>query len=61
MLKAGNNGSYHLVVVLGKVFRIGKQSISVNAQTYYNTVRPDGWGDLQFRLQVQLLFTKKTK
>lgn len=45
----------------GKVFRIGKQPINVNAQTYYNTVKPDGWGDWQFRLQVQLLFPKKPK
>ena len=45
----------------GKVFKIGKQPININAQTYYNAVRPDGWGDWQFRLQVQLLFPKKPK
>ena len=42
----------------GKVFKIGKQPINVNAQTYYNAVRPDGWGDWQVRVQVQLLFPK---
>jgi len=43
---------------LGKVFKIGKQPMNINAQTYYNAVKPDGWGDWQFRLQVQLLFPK---
>ncbi len=43
----------------GKVFKIGKQPINVNAQAYYNAVKPDGWGDWQMRLQVQLLFPKK--
>lgn len=44
---------------IGKVFKIGKQPINVNAQGYYNAVKPDGWGDWQMRLQVQLLFPKK--
>jgi len=43
----------------GKVFKIGKQPININAQGYYNAVKPTGWGDLQMRLQVQLLFPKK--
>jgi len=43
----------------GKVFKIGKQPININAQTYYNSVKPEGWGDWQFRFQVQLLFPKK--
>lgn len=45
----------------GKVFKIGKQPVNINAQTYYNAVRPDGWGDWQFRFQLQLLFPKKSK
>lgn len=44
---------------IGKVFKIGKQPINVNAQGYYNAVKPTGWGDWQMRLQVQLLFPKK--
>ena len=44
---------------IGKVFKIGKQPINVNAQGYYNAVKPDGWGSWQMRLQVQLLFPKK--
>ncbi len=43
----------------GKVFKIGKQPININAQTYYNSVKPEVWGDWQFRFQVQLLFPKK--
>mgnify|MGYP000576370689 CR=1 FL=1 len=46
---------------IGKVFKIGKQPINVNAQGYYNAVTPDGWGDWQARVQVQLLFPKKAK
>lgn len=43
----------------GKVFKLGKQPININAQIYNNVVRPDGWGDWQARIQVQLLFPKK--
>lgn len=45
----------------GKVFKLGKQPININAQIYNNVVRPDGWGDWQARIQVQLLFPKKAK
>ncbi|WP_217900240.1 hypothetical protein [Lutibacter agarilyticus] len=43
---------------IGKVFKLGKQPININAQGYYNAVKPEGWGDWQMRLQVQLLFPK---
>lgn len=43
----------------GKVFKIGKQPVNVNAQVYYNAVKPDGWGNWQMRLQLQFLFPKK--
>ena len=46
---------------IGKVFKLGNQPININAQGYYNAVSPDGWGDWQMRLQVQLLFPKKAK
>ncbi len=46
---------------IGKVFKLGKQPINVNAQGYYNAIKPDGWGEWQMRLQVQLLFPKKPK
>jgi hypothetical protein len=45
----------------GKVFKLGKQPINVNAQGYYNSVKPDGWGEWQARVQVQLLFPIKPK
>jgi len=42
----------------GKVFKIGKLPINLNAQMYYNVVKPDGIGDWQSRIQLQLLFPK---
>ena len=46
---------------IGKVFKLGKQPININAQGYYNAVTPDVRGDWQMRVQVQLLFPKKAK
>ena len=43
----------------GKVFRIGKLPINVNAHVYYNAVKPDGVGDWGTRFQLQFLFPKK--
>lgn len=43
----------------GKVFKIGKLPINFNAQVYYNAVKPDGFGDVQTRFQLQFLFPKK--
>lgn len=42
----------------GKVFKIGKLPINLNAQIYYNVVKPDGVGDWQSRIQIQFLFPK---
>ena len=42
----------------GKVFKIGKLPININAQLYYNVVKSDGVGDWQSRFQVQFLFPK---
>lgn len=44
---------------IGKVFRIGKQPININAQAFYNVEKPDYGPDWSARLQVQLLFPKK--
>lgn len=46
---------------IGKVFKLGKQPININAQGYYNAVKPEGWGAWQMRVQVQLLFPKGKK
>jgi len=42
----------------GKVIKIGKLPININAQVYYNAVKPDGVGDWQTRFQIQFLFPK---
>ena len=44
---------------IGKVFKIGKLPVNFNAQVYYNAVKPDGFGDVQTRFQLQFLFPKK--
>jgi hypothetical protein len=44
---------------VGKVFKIGKLPINLNAQMYYNVIKPDGVGDWQSRIQLQFLFPKK--
>lgn len=42
----------------GKIIKIGKLPININAQLYYNVVKPDGVGDWQSRIQIQFLFPK---
>ena len=44
---------------LGKVFKIGKLPVNLNAQMYYNAVKPAGVGSWQSRIQLQFLFPKK--
>ena len=44
---------------VGPVFQIGKLPVNFNAQIYYNAVKPDGFGDVQTRFQLQFLFPKK--
>lgn len=44
---------------LGKVFTIGKLPVNLNAHLYYNSVKPDGVGELASRIQLQFLFPKK--
>jgi hypothetical protein len=43
----------------GKVFKIGKLPVNLNAQMYYNAVKPDVLGNWQSRIQLQFLFPKK--
>ena len=42
----------------GKIIKIGKLPININAQVFYNVVKPDGVGDWQSRFQIQFLFPK---
>jgi hypothetical protein len=58
---SGEKWTVPLGAGIGKVFKIGKQPINVNAQGYYNAVKPDGWGAWQMRIQLQFLFPKKKK
>ncbi len=43
---------------VGKVFKIGKQSMNAQVQSFYNVEKPDGGPDWQLRLQFQFLFPK---
>ena len=45
----------------GKVFKIGEQPINFNCGVYYNAQRPNGYGDITTRFQLQLMFPKKKK
>jgi len=42
----------------GKIVKIGKIPFNIQAQTFYNAVRPDSGGDLSFRFQIQMLLPK---
>lgn len=44
---------------LGKVFKIGKLPVNLNAHMYYNAIKPDAVGNWQSRIQLQFLFPKK--
>lgn len=44
---------------VGKVFKIGKLPVNLNAHMYYNAVKPEGVGNWQSRIQLQFLFPKK--
>ena len=43
---------------VGKIFKIGKQPLNLQAHAYKNVVSPTYGADWQFRLQLQLLFPK---
>ncbi len=42
----------------GRVFKIGKQPVNVQAQAFYNVEKPEYAADWQLRLQLQFLFPK---
>jgi hypothetical protein len=41
-----------------RLFRIGKQPINASLQAYANVVKPDIFGDVTIRAQIQFLFPK---
>mgnify|MGYP007070469647 CR=1 FL=1 len=43
---------------VGRLFRIGKQPINASLQAYANVVKPDVFGDVTIRAQIQFLFPK---
>ena len=43
---------------VGKLFKIGNQSINSRTEAYYNVEKPDGVPDWQWGLTVQFLFPK---
>lgn len=43
---------------IGKIFKLGNQSLNAQIQGYYNVVKQDAAGDWTLRLQLQLLFPK---
>ena len=43
----------------GRVFRVGRQPINASLQAYGNVIKPDGFGDVTVRAQIQFLFPKR--
>ena len=43
---------------VGRLFRIGNQPINASLQAYANVVKPDVFGDVTIRAQIQFLFPK---
>ena len=43
---------------VGKIFRIGNQPMSAQAQAFYNVEKPEVVGDWTLRFQLQFLFPK---
>ena len=43
---------------VGKLVRVGKTPVDLQAQVFYNVVKPDFAGDWSLRLQFKMLFPK---
>ncbi|MHC4266000.1 MAG: neuromedin U [Planctomycetota bacterium] len=59
--KADSNNQWTIPVGggIGRVFKVGKQPINMQMQSFYNVETPENGADWQLRFQVQLLFPKK--
>jgi hypothetical protein len=44
---------------VGRVFRVGSQPVNASLQAYANVAKPDQFGDVTIRAQVQLLFPSR--
>ncbi|OYT12052.1 MAG: neuromedin U [Bacteroidetes bacterium 4572_112] len=42
----------------GKIVRIGKLPVNIQAQAFYNAVRPDNYGGFSTRFQIQIMLPK---
>jgi hypothetical protein len=42
----------------GRVFRVGSQPVNASLQAYANVAKPDLFGDVTIRAQIQLLFPR---
>jgi len=49
----------YLVVVAGRIFKIGNQPVNAQLSAYHNVVTPDNFGaEWQMRAQIQFMFPK---
>ena len=55
---SGNKWTVPIGGGAGRVFKIGKQPVNVQAQAFYNVEKPEFGADWQLRLQLQFLFPK---
>ena len=55
---SGNEWTIPFGGTVGKIFKIGKQPINMQAGAFYNAVRPDGAAKWSTRFQLVLLFPK---
>jgi hypothetical protein len=44
---------------VGRVFRVGSQPVNASLQAYANVAKPDLFGDVTIRAQIQLLFPSR--
>jgi hypothetical protein len=53
-----NQWTVPLGVSVGKIVRLGKLPVNLQAGAYYNAVRPDNAAEWQLRIQIQFLFPR---
>ncbi|MFS6827365.1 hypothetical protein [Cyanobium sp. ATX 6F1] len=44
---------------MGRLFRLGGQPINASLQAYANVLKPDLFGDVTIRAQIQFLFPQR--
>lgn len=61
MAEPGEQWTLPLGGGFGKLFKIGKQPINANLQTYANVIKPENGPDWLLRFQIQLLYSTGSK